>query len=272
MINVLEPENELLKQFVDSIYILKKSVHGLEYTAYPTANIPVALLRNATVSTRNGVIHLENSNTPNHFTIACNQLSSIAHLQYPQLVDEISINFKPLGFPSYTRSKPENNKIFPFHEWDIFLPDLFQIVFETENQEQQLSHIEHFLLEQYVPLPDEAILLKVLELLTDTAKDYSIIDIANITGVHYKKLYRKFVENVGCSPMHYRKLIKFRKSVISKFKKGNDERMVDLCYTFGYTDQPYFTKQFKKLTGEKPSHFFKKVTPFRNNKVIFKIH
>jgi len=271
MINVLEPQNEQLKQFVDSIYIFKRSVSKLEFTAYPSANISVALLRNAIVSVREGLIYIENSDTPNHFSIACNQFSGSVHLQYLQLVDEIAINFKPLGFPSYTRSKPENSEIFSVREWNKFLPDLFRIVFETEAREQQLYYIEQFLLEQYLPLPDEAILLKALKLLTDTTTNYKMQEIADLVGMHYKHLYRQFTENVGCNPTHYRKLEKFRSSVVSKLKKGNKSRLVDICYAHDYTDQPYFIKQFKELTGERPARFFKEVTSFGNDKVIFKI-
>ncbi len=271
MINILEPQNDLLKQFVDSIYIFKRSMSRLEFTAYPSANTPVALLRNAIVNVTDKLTYIESSDAPNHFGIACNLFSSGAHLQYLQLVDEIAINFKPLGFSSFTRSKPQDIKIFPIREWNKFIPDLFHSVFETEDKEQQLDYIEQFLLERYVPLPNEAILLKALELLADTTTDYKIEEIAVLVGMHYKQLYRQLVENVGCNPTHYRKLVKFRSSVVSKLKKGNKARLVDICYAHDYTDQPYFIKQFKELTGKKPSRFFKEVTSFGNDKVILKI-
>ena len=271
MINVLEPKNELLKKFVDSIYIFKRDTRSLEFTAYPSVNTPVALLRNAIVSVADTVVYIESSDKPNHFGIACNQFLSSTHVQYQQLVDEIAINFKPLGFSSYTRLKPINSKVSSFGEWNKFLPDLFRIVFATDDPEEQLNYIEQFLLEQYIPLPNESILLNALELLTDKNTNYKMQEIAGHVRLHYKQLYRQFTENVGCSPTHYRKLVKFRSSVISKFEKGNKARLVDICYTHDYTDQSYFIKQFKELTGERPVHFFKEVSSFGNNKVIFKI-
>lgn len=270
MIDVLEPRNEILKQFVDSIYILKKGTGSLEFTAYPSANLPVALFRNATVSFGNSLI-IEQSERPNHFAIACNQFTDSVHLQYPQLVDEIAINFKPLGFASHTRLKPVRSKIFAFAAWNALLPELFCNVFGTEDTEEQLNYIELFLLSQYVPLHDEAVLLKSLTLLADTATDYKMQEIADRVGMHYKQLYRLFTENVGCSPAHYRKLMRFRNSVASKLKSGGKVRLVDICYEQDYTDQPYFIKQFKELTGERPARFFKGVSSFGNEKVIFKI-
>ncbi|XZF14584.1 helix-turn-helix domain-containing protein [Chitinophagaceae bacterium MMS25-I14] len=271
MINVLEPHNILLKQFVDSIYVFRKSTGGFEFTAYPTTNTAIGLLRNAAVTVKDGSIHIENATASNHFAMACNQFSGSLHLQYAQLADEIAINFKPLGFASFTRSKPENEKVFRFRDWDEILPDLFRDVFATEDQEQQLHRIEKMLLDQYRPLPCESILLKTLALLNDTANDYKIQEIADLVGTSYKQLYRHFTENIGCSPAHYRTLVKFRTSVISKLKKGNKARLTDICYDNDYTDQPYFTKQFKSLSGEKPGRFFKEVSSFGNDKVIFKI-
>lgn len=241
-----------------------------EFTAYPSTATPAALLRNAVVSVEDDHINVESSHTPNHFAIACNQFTGSTHLRYLQLVDEIAINFKPLGFSSFTRAKPQNTKIFSISDWDEHLPDLFNTVFETESQEQQLHYIEQFLIKQYVPLPAEAILLKALELLADTTANYKMEEIAAVVGVHHKQLYRQFVENVGCSPAHYRKVVKFRSSVISKLKKSTEARLVDICYAHDYTDQPYFTKQFKELTGENPTRFFRGVTSFGEN-VIFKI-
>lgn len=271
MIIVFESENELVKQLVDSIYIFRKGESGVEFIAYPSVNIPVALLRNATINIKDRGIFVENSDKTDYCAMACNQFYSSAHLRYPKLVDEIAINFKPLGFVSYTGAKPENSKIFPFRQWDKFLPELFHLVFGTDNQELQFHYIEQFLIERYVPLPDERNLLKTLELLSDTTIDYKLQDIADIIGIHYKQLYRLFSANVGCSPKRYQKLTKFRNSVRSKLKDGCKSRLVDICYEHDYTDQPYFIKQFKELTGEKPTHFFKEITSFGNEKVIFKI-
>lgn len=272
MINVLEPQSELLKRFVDNIYVFKRGMNGFEFTAYPTMNTPVGLFRDTVMNCENDTVYISNSATPSHFAIACNQFTSSIHLQYLQLTDEIAINFKPLGFSSFTRSTPGDKKIFRFPDWDHLLPHLFNKVFAEEDHKKQLYHIEQFLTGQYKQPDNETILLRALELLNDTTKEYKIQEIAGLLGVHYKQLYRHFSEQVGCSPAHYRKLVKFRTSMVSKIKKGSEARLVDICYDNAYTDQPYFTRQFKEFTGEKPVAFFKGVTSFGNEQVIFKIN
>ena len=65
---------------------------------------------------------------------------------------------------------------------DQFLPDLLRNVFPTEQPKQQLDLIEQFLLQRYVPLPDEAVLMKTLNLLNDTSGDYKMQEIAGLVG------------------------------------------------------------------------------------------
>lgn len=271
MIHVLEPRDELLKQFVASIYILTKGSGTLEFTAYPTIHTPVALLRDAHLRAESQHVYVERSGTPGYMAVACNQFLSDAHLHYLHLVDEIAINFKPLGFASFTRSRPQAAKLSVFHEWDDLLPNLFNSVFAAGTPGKQLQYIEVLLLQQYQPLENEAVLLKALALLNDTANECKMQEIAAAVGMHYKQFYRLFTENIGCSPAHYRKLVKFRSSVESKVRKGNTTRLVDICYDNDYSDQSYFIRQFKELTGESPARFFKDITSFGDDKVIFKL-
>ena len=271
MIVVLEPQNEVIKQFVDSIYVFRKGEEKLDFTAYPSTNTPVGLFRNAAVTVCGGSIHVHPSHALGHFAMVCHPLSGGIRLHYAQMVDEIAINFKALGLRSHTRSQQGDGIISCFHDWDDGLPTLFHNVFATHDSALQLHHIETFLLARYAPLAEQATLLSALQLLNDTTTDHKMQEIATLAGVHYKQLYRLFTEYIGCSPAHYRKLVKFRGSIVSKLKKGAAARLVDICYDNAYTDQPYFTKQFKELSGQRPARFFKEVTSFGNDKVIFRL-
>jgi hypothetical protein len=45
MLHVFEPENNLLKKYVDSIYIFEKGMKEVSYTSYPSAYVPSSLLQ-----------------------------------------------------------------------------------------------------------------------------------------------------------------------------------------------------------------------------------
>jgi AraC-like DNA-binding protein len=271
MIEVLEPQHPLLRTFVDSVYVLRKGSDSLEFTAYPGINTPVGLFRNTVMSVDAGCVYIDGTETPDHFAIACNQFSSGIQLRYITTVDEIAINFKPLGFASFSGSTPKTEKLFICAAWAAALPGLFNAVFETDDGAQQLALIEAFLLNQYRPLAEEQLLRQVLELLNDVSRDEKMDDIAAAVGVHYKQLYRLFKMYVGCSLAQYRNLIKFRSSVVSKLSSGPDARLVDICYDHGYTDQPHFIREFRRMTGETPGRLFRKLVSFGKEKVIFRM-
>jgi len=271
MIEVLEPQHPLLKQFVDSIYVFRKGGNTLGFTAYPGTNTPVGMFRNAALHVDSGGVNIDESDIPNHFAVASNLFSGDIHLQYLQAVDEIAINFKPLGFTSFTDSRPAAEKLFFFDAWNGALPDLFNDIFATDDPAQRLQLIEHFLLNRYKPVAGEQILLRALELLNDLSREEKMDQIAAHAGVHYKQLYRLFKEHVGCSLAQYRKLLKFRSSVVSKLGTAGKTRLVDICYDNGYTDQPYFIREFRRMTGENPGRLFRKLVSFGNEKLIFKI-
>lgn len=271
MIDVWEPRDEVLRKFVDSIYVLTRSSDKLEFTAYAGLNTPVAVLSNTAVYAEGGNVRITASDNPNYVAIACNQFFNSVHLQYEQLVDEIAINFKPLGFASFARSSVKDSKVFGFTQWNDHIPELFRQVFMVSDARLQLECIEQFLLQQYSPVQNEAVLLRTLALLQDHYCDYKMQEIAEFSGISYKQLYRIFTEHIGCSPAHYRKLFRFRRSVADKITEGNAIRLTDISHKHDYTDQAHFNRQFKELTGEKPTRFFSEVTAFGDTKVIFKI-
>lgn len=271
MIEVLEPEDELLRRFVDSIYVFGKGPGPLEFTAYPSTNTPVGLFRDVQLSVAPGRVSIAASDVPNYLAIACNPFASAIHLHYRELCDEIAINFKPLGFSSFSRCKPRSGQLTDIDAWNTLLPGLFETVFATKDSRERLHCIETFLLAQYIPVPEEAKLLKALELLNDISANHRMADIAAAAGLHYKQLYRLFSDNIGCSMAHYRNLVKFRASVFSKLDPAEKRRLVDVCYANGYTDQAYFIRQFRQLTGEKPGKFFRDAVAFGKNKIIFKM-
>src|ERR1700744_4257271 len=102
MLQVFEPHNPLLKKYVENIYIFEEGDKPVKYTSYPSANTSVGLFRNAAVSFCDDPISIKRSGKINQFGIAFNRLFRPVTIDYLQMVDEIAINFKPLGFSVFT--------------------------------------------------------------------------------------------------------------------------------------------------------------------------
>lgn len=70
--------------------------------------------------------------------------------------------------------------------------------------------------------------------------------------------------------MNFRKIIQFRKA-LEKFKDSKKKfSLTDVSLISEYYDHPAFNNAFKKLTGEKPSSFFKNTDSFTKKEIYFK--
>lgn len=85
-----------------------------------------------------------------------------------------------------------------------------------------------------------------------------IKDLEEITGVSIRTLQRKFQESMGMSPKTYSRIIRCQ-SAIYKINHDDKVTLLDLAFDLGFTDQPHFLKEFKKLVSTTPLHYQSKV-------------
>ena len=271
MLNVFEPNDPRLKKYVDSIYFIDKGQGEMQFTSYPSPHTAVGLFRSVAIDVSGNNFTISPMQAGNHLASAFNRLFRPAHMHYKSLLDEIAINFKPLGFAAFTAWQYKGNTdFFTFTAWDNSLKELFDAVFATTQPAERMLITEDFLLKKHAPFADEEILTKAIAMLSDPDSDLKIDEIASQLNVHHKYLYRSFTTNLGSSPAHFRKIVRFRNAVYSKLDKGEAARFIEICYSGNYTDQSYFNKQFRDITGETPKQFFKGLSSFGSTKVVLR--
>lgn len=95
-----------------------------------------------------------------------------------------------------------------------------------------------------------------------TARDYiavnyplpvTVEDIAEKSGVSRSTLFRVFKEETGISPVDY--LIAYRISQAKRLLSETDLSVTAIARSVGYEDNLYFSRSFKKLTGETPTEY-----------------
>ncbi len=263
------PSNPLITKYVEAIYLFKRGNEVSEYFAYPSLHTAVALFKDAQVEYNAAQVTIHPNLEKGFCAMASNRLHCTTVIRYDGMVDEIAINFRPPGFSLFTGRELQKNN-FPFDNWDAQLPKMMNAVFSTEDKNEQLAVIEAFLLSQYEPIECEDMIDKAIAMLSNFESELSIQDIADSCGVHYKYLSRCFVKYVGCSAAHFRKVARFRASVQAKLREGDQLNFTGICYDNNFTDQSYFIKQFKELTGESPGMFFKDVSSFADNHIVWK--
>ena len=71
----------------------------------------------------------------------------------------------------------------------------------------------------------------------------SLLELRNIAdeiGLNVRTFYRMFKENIGISPVGFKKIARFRHSLSDKFFNEQFQRLTDIAYNSNFYDQPYF--------------------------------
>lgn len=102
------------------------------------------------------------------------------------------------------------------------------------------------------------VLLRAIERLrSDSDADVSLDALASDAGLSRFHFCRAFKESTGLSPHAW--LRQHRLEQAMNMLRGSDEPVVSIAAALGYASQTAFAAAFKKLTGETPSHWRRRV-------------
>jgi AraC-like DNA-binding protein len=134
-----------------------------------------------------------------------------------------------------------------------------------------ISKIESFLLSQIWENHELSSIENSLTLLENSNDQNSISEIANQVGLNLKTFQRHFQKHMGCSPVEYRRICRFRSSLTNKLNNTQLKNLTEITYEEGYYDQSYLIKEFRKITNHNPKDFFKSASKVDGDKIIWEI-
>jgi methylphosphotriester-DNA--protein-cysteine methyltransferase len=137
--------------------------------------------------------------------------------------------------------------------------------------DDDINKIESFLLSQISDHPDFSTIDKALTLIENSDEKMAISTIASEVGLNAKTFQRYFQKHMGCSPIEYRRIFRFRSSLMNKLNSAEWKNLTDITYEGGYYDQSYFIKEFRKITHHNPKDFFKSTSKVDGDKIIWEI-
>lgn len=91
----------------------------------------------------------------------------------------------------------------------------------------------------------------------------SIDRLARQFGVSDRYLRRIFTQEIGINPKLFLRVRRFNIS-FHMLKSGKYEKLSDIAYDLGYSDQSHFIREFRQFTGTTPLQFFKEKHPLQN--------
>jgi len=79
-------------------------------------------------------------------------------------------------------------------------------------------------------------------------------DLAFQAGISPRQLRRLFLEEIGLSPKHFCRVIRFRNS-LSRWSQGGRADWTQVALDCGYYDQAHFINEFRQFSGYTPGEF-----------------
>jgi AraC-like DNA-binding protein len=190
-------------------------------------------------------------------------------IQYSGKIQEISIVFKPLGINRFLRENynsiaPNFSQEYKSLEWQLFGEKLFA-------SDNKIKSLEEFLVSEFKEENEIRKIEGSLTLLENLEANYSITEIADKLGYNLKTFQRHFTKHIGCSPIDYRRIFRFRNSIEAKLNAKELKSLTDITFENNYFDQSHFIREFKRLTSHNPKKFFKSISQLEGEKIIWEI-
>ena len=270
MIKTTAPSSPILKKYIECFYIYEgKSNAVFSYIAFPHLNTGLSFFKGAVVQRQNWTLQISENTTDSIHIEILGKYTTPVLSEYIGHIREIAVIFKPLGLnrffkDNYLSLAPHFSQELKNDVWRKFGESLF-------SSDDEISKIESFLLSQFWDNQEVSNIENSLTLLENSNEQISISDIAIKVGLNLKTFQRHFQKHMGCSPVDYRRICRFRSSLTNKLNNKQLKNLTEITYEEGYYDQSYLIKEFRKITNHNPKDFFKSASKVDGDKIIWEI-
>lgn len=270
VIKTITPVSVTLQKYIECFYLYSGEVDDTFcYWAFPHYNTGLSFFKGVSIDRKERSVEIANCGN-DHVTIeVLGKYTYPVMVRYTGNVQEVSIVFKPLGLnrffrDSYQAIAPGFSQPLSNNEWTAFGEKLF-------SEKESIGILETFLLSQLSENSDFGPIESSLSVLGNIDDDKSVAALALRLGYNVKTFQRLFRKHMGCTPVEYRRICRFRQSMVNKLDSPHLKTLTDLTYEGGYFDQSYFIKEFRKLTNHNPKDFFKVVGKVAGDVLVWEI-
>jgi AraC-like DNA-binding protein len=264
------PQSPFLQNYIECFYVFNcESPFQLRYLAFPHYHCGLSFFKGVQIQRNHFQVNIAESPDLNIQIELLGKYINPLLINYGDKIQEISIVFKPLGINRFIRNNyqsiaPNSSQEFKNREWQLFGEKLF-------TSDNKIKTLEEFLLSEFKETNELRDLEASLSLIENLDVNYSISEIADKLGYNLKTFQRHFTKHIGCSPVDYRRIIRFRNAIETKLNAKELKSLTDITFENNYFDQSHFIKEFKRLTNHNPKKFFKSVSQLDGEKIIWEI-
>ena len=146
------------------------------------------------------------------------------------------------------------------YQLNNLIPSSNQLVEQINQQQDFSTQVDIFnqFMNSKVQRTHSPITSMIIHEINKRQGNVKIKDLEEITGFSSRTLQRKFHGNMGMSAKTYSRIVRCQSAI---YKINHDDKItfLDLAFDLGFTDQPHFLKEFKKLVSTTPLNYQSKV-------------
>lgn len=134
--------------------------------------------------------------------------------------------------------------------WGADARRLTEQILEAQSPRQCIGLIEARLANP----SDVTLVQRLCSSIVQAAGQVRVDDLAFQAGLSSRQLRRLFIEQLGLSPKHFCRVIRFRNSLSRLSERGHAD-WVQMALDCGYYDQAHFINEFREFSGYTPGEF-----------------
>ena len=261
MVVSYKPKSELLRKYIYQFNTFQKDAHlRIHYLAFPQLGSTLFFLNKAAVSRSTAQLTIQPDEATGPAIEVLGKYTTPITLSYGGYVDELSIDFTPLGInyffdTPFAHLAPHHAQPLTEKSWCDFALELYT----SDNMPERLENLELFLQRQFRNRQLHT-LQQAVDLLMNTAVDISVKEAGAMAGLTEKTLLRNFSKYAGCSPLMFRRIVRFRNSIKVKQLNKYVSNLTQLGHESQFYDASHFGREYRLLTGRCPKAFFRSIS------------
>ncbi len=172
---------------------------------------------------------------------------------FPAGERQLGVRFRPGMAPGFVRApgSETTDRMLPLDDvWGAAGRRLGEQVGETKSVGQAIALLEA----QLVDETDSGLVQRVSAYIVDHSGQVRVDDLALDAGMSARQLRRLFLEQIGLSPKHFCRVIRFRHS-LSQLHGRRRGDWTQVALESGYYDQAHFINEFREFSGYTPGEF-----------------
>ena len=255
------PENHFLKKYIHSFFEIKFTNKNFDYLpAFPNASITLGFFINGGFDVLNkGQVGLKEKFLFSKIARHTTWVKPIG-----KRIELLGVHFKPNAISLFT-DKSLSNLPKQIDPGIIFKGDLNQLLkdfIQQNSTNTRFKLLEKYLLASVRHQPNDR-LNKACKIILHQNGNLKVLDISKQLGVSTRTIRNDFTNNIGCSPKHLSRVIRFHATLNKILSSLSQNQSLDFAFEHGYFDQAHFINDFKYFSGYTPKHFFKENPSFR---------